>query len=38
VDWLFVVKEVLGWLIPIVLTGFVAFYITPVRKALKRGQ
>jgi hypothetical protein len=37
-DWFFVAKEVLGWLIPIVLTGFVAVYITPFRKALKRGQ
>ena len=37
-DWLFVAKEVFGWLIPIVLTGFVAVYITPFRRALKRGQ
>ena len=37
-DWLFVAKEVLGWLIPIVLTGLVAVYVTPFRRALKRGQ
>ena len=37
-DWALILKEVIGWAIPFILTGAVAIYLAPLRNALKKGQ
>lgn len=37
-DWTLIIKEVIGWAIPVILTGAVAIYLAPLRNALKKGK
>lgn len=37
-DWTLIIKEVIGWAIPVILTGAVAVYLAPLRNALKKGK
>jgi hypothetical protein len=37
-DWNLIIKEVIGWAIPLILSGAVAIYLAPLRKALIKGK
>lgn len=37
-DWNLIAKEVIGWAIPVILSGALAIYFAPLRNALKKGK
>ena len=37
-DWNLIAKEVIGWAIPVILSGVLAIYFAPLRNALKKGK